>query len=304
MTMMTMMTLMTQQRRQPSRLTRRAAVALLLLLPAPATPGTPPPTDAPAAAPQASAPAGPPPVGAPGPWDVRLGARETGFHTRGSSLTRGRAHNLRRAAALLDGTVIPAGGELGYNRLLGPRTLRRGWRKAKAFLGGEVVEEPSGGICQVSSTLHAAALEAGLVATSQRPHSRVVPYIEPGLDATVSWRAPDLVLFNPHPFPVRVVAVEPEPGRLRVEVLGKARLWDVAVRLVELERYSGATVRRPRPDRPLGWRRVAEPGSPRVVVVREVVRRALGTGGVTVDARVLSYEPSDRVLEVGTAGVP
>lgn len=299
-----MMMMMTQRRRQPSRLTRRASVALLLLLPAPAVPAPPPPPPTDVPAPQASAPAASPPVGAPGPWDVRLGARETGFRTRGSSLTQGRAHNLRRAAALLDGVVIPAGGELGYNRLLGPRTLRRGWRKAKAFLGGEVVEEPGGGICQVSSTLHAAALEAGLVARAARPHSRVVPYIEPGLDATVSWRAPDLVLFNPHPFPVRVSASEPEPGRLRVEVLGKSRLWDVSVRLVELERYSGATVRRPRPDRPLGWRRVAEPGSPHVVVVREVVRRALGTGGVEVESRVLSYEPSNRVLEVGTGTGP
>jgi vancomycin resistance protein YoaR len=240
----------------------------------------------------------PPP---PEPWAVSLGARETQFRYRGGRLTRGRAHNLRRAAGLLDGTVIPAGGELGYNRLLGPRTLDRGWRTAKAFLRGEVVEQPGGGICQVSSTLHAAALSAGLVATSQRAHSRAVPYIEPGLDATVSWERPDLVLFNPHPFPVRVVATEPEPGLLRVEVLGKARLWDVRVTLVELEREDPPVSFRKRPDRPLGWQRVAEPGGPALTVSRAVERRVRGTGALSREEAEVSYDPSERVIELGVA---
>lgn len=275
----------------------RTLLALLVLLPA-ATAGTPPPSppiQEPSAGPE------PPPAAAPWePWAVELGAHETRFRFGGSSLNRGRAHNLRRATGLLDGVVIPAGGELGYNGLLGPRTLRRGWRKAKAFLHGEVVEEPGGGICQVSSTLHAAALEAGLVALSQRPHSRAVPYIDPGLDATVSWRRPDLVLSNPHPFPVRVRALELEPGLLRVEVLGKARLWDVEVGLRTVESSGPRVVTLERPDRPVGWARVAEPGSPRLVVERSIVRRARGTGALSTEHATLHYEAAERVLERGT----
>jgi vancomycin resistance protein YoaR len=291
----------------------RTLLALLILLPAGGASAPPPPTaSAASSAPRSeiptviSAPAPPevePPIqpAPPEPWAVELGARETRFRHGGGRLNRGRSHNLRRAMSELDGTVIPAGGELSYNRLLGPRTIQRGWRTAKAFLYGEVVEQPGGGICQVSSTLHAAALEAGLVARSSRPHSRVVPYITPGLDATVSWERPDLVLHNPHPFPVRILAEEPTPGRLRVTVLGKERLWEVRIRLRTVEGEAPDVLFRKRADRPRGWERVAEEGGPELTVQRSISRRALGTGETSTEEAELRYDPTDRVVEIGTA---
>jgi vancomycin resistance protein YoaR len=42
-----------------------------------------------------------------------------------------------------------------------------------------------GGLCQVTSTLYNAALYAGLEITARTPHYSQLPYIRPGMDATV-----------------------------------------------------------------------------------------------------------------------
>ena len=42
-----------------------------------------------------------------------------------------------------------------------------------------------GGLCQVTSTLYNAALYAGLDIVERNPHATQLPYIRPGMDATV-----------------------------------------------------------------------------------------------------------------------
>ena len=49
--------------------------------------------------------------------------------------------------------------------------------------GTETAE--GGGLCQVTSTLYNAVLYAGLPVVERQPHDSVLPYIRPGMDATV-----------------------------------------------------------------------------------------------------------------------
>lgn len=69
---------------------------------------------------------------------VVLGEYETRFHYRGADIIRNRAHNIRKAIGILDGTILRPDETLSYNSLLGQRTGRRGWRQAKTILDGEI----------------------------------------------------------------------------------------------------------------------------------------------------------------------
>jgi vancomycin resistance protein YoaR len=60
---------------------------------------------------------------------------------------------------------------------------------SKVIVGGVEVDA-DGGLCQVTSTLYNAANFAGLDVTERSPHSAQLPYIRPGMDATVWWGSP------------------------------------------------------------------------------------------------------------------
>lgn len=85
--------------------------------------------------------------------------------------------------------------------------MEKGYQRAKVIVRGEVSEGIGGGICQISSTLFNAADRAGLQIVQRYSHSRSVPYVPPGRDATVSWYGPDFVFQNKYEYPVLIRAV-------------------------------------------------------------------------------------------------
>ena len=121
-----------------------------------------------------------------------------------------RTANIRLAAAALDGAVLEPGQVLSFNRLVGPRTVDRGYQSAPVFLRGQRDEQLGGGICQVASTMFVAALLSGLSSPVRHKHTFVVDYVPLAWDATIAWRVKDLVLRNDLDQPVR----------MRIEVLG------------------------------------------------------------------------------------
>lgn len=131
-----------------------------------------------------------------------------------------RGTNIAVAAGRLDGIVLAPDELVSFNDAVGARTEDNGFRPAPEIYKGEMVQGIGGGTCQVSSTLHAAALHAGLDIVERYPHSRPSEYIALGLDSTVSWPTVDLKLRNPWPFPV-VVHTIVERGTLRVQLLGQ-----------------------------------------------------------------------------------
>ncbi len=64
------------------------------------------------------------------------------------------------------------------------------YNDSKVIVGGRETEADGGGLCQVTSTLYNAANFAGLDVVERTPHSAQLPYIRPGMDATVWWGGP------------------------------------------------------------------------------------------------------------------
>jgi vancomycin resistance protein YoaR len=153
---------------------------------------------------------------APDAFPVVLASYTTEYPESGQNA--GRAWNIALATRHLDGVVLAPGETLSFNDRVGPRGLGEGFRRAPELLDGDRVEGIGGGVCQVASTLYAAALDAGMVILARAPHSRPATYTPPGRDATVSYEsAIDLKLTNDLPFPVRVAA-HAAAGRLTCEL--------------------------------------------------------------------------------------
>lgn len=130
-----------------------------------------------------------------------------------------RINNVKLAAKHIDGVILEPGDSFSYNGTVGQRTKANGFLEAGAYANGQVVQEVGGGICQVSSTLYYCTLISNLKITARTNHYFTVGYIEPGMDATVSWGAPDFQFQNNRAFPIKIRAYVSN-GSLTVEIWG------------------------------------------------------------------------------------
>lgn len=119
---------------------------------------------------------------------------------KGSSANR--CNNIAVAAGNINHMMILPGQEVSINAAFKPRNSANGYKSAGAYSGGKVIEAIGGGICQVSSTVYNAAMNAGLTITERHAHSMPVHYLPLGMDATISSGSKDLKFRNDYAFPV------------------------------------------------------------------------------------------------------
>lgn len=112
--------------------------------------------------------------------------------------------NIMIACGKLDGAIIPPGGTISFNEIVGEGSAKNGFAPGRVMYRDHVVLEPGGGLCQVSSTIYNALLMAGCVILERHRHSRPVAYVPLGLDATIKYGKKDLRLKNPHAVPIRL----------------------------------------------------------------------------------------------------
>ena len=118
-----------------------------------------------------------------------------------------RLNNITLAAQSINGYVLEPGEEFSFNRIVGRRTVERGYKVAPAINGGQFVPAVGGGICQVSSTLYSAIMDSDLRVTQRRAHSQPISYLPRGRDATVAWGSIDFRFVNNTEQPLRIDAV-------------------------------------------------------------------------------------------------
>lgn len=128
-----------------------------------------------------------------------------------------RAVNVELAASRINGLTLKPGDTFSYSSSVGTRTLENGYVVAPSFAGGKVVTSVGGGICQVSSTLYAAMLLAGIPATQHYLHSLPVNYVPRGLDAAIVEGYKDLKFKNNFAYPI-VLHATAKDGTLTVSI--------------------------------------------------------------------------------------
>lgn len=228
-------------------------------------------------------------------FDSVLGFFETRY-TRGQKYAD-REFNLHLAASRLDGTVLMPGEEFDFNARVGPRDEAHGYRVAKVIAEGELVDGIGGGTCQISGTLYAAALLAGLEIVERYRHSRPSAYIKLGLDATVSY--PDITFRfkNPFDFPV-VLHEKVSGGVVRAEILGPERKLTVSYfrRIDEILPFE--EMERESPKLPAGKKVVVQRGIPGF---RATASRVVRDGAYAERTKWSErYPPTTQIVAVGT----
>lgn len=111
-----------------------------------------------------------------------------------------RITNVALTASRINDTLIKPGEEFSFNKALGDVSAATGFKPAYVISGGKTVLGDGGGVCQVSTTMFRALLNAGLPITKRKAHSYRVSYYElnakPGIDATVYSGDVDLRFIN------------------------------------------------------------------------------------------------------------
>ncbi|TSC92272.1 MAG: hypothetical protein CEN91_503 [Candidatus Berkelbacteria bacterium Licking1014_85] len=126
-----------------------------------------------------------------------IGTAETSF----AKSPANRISNLETGAKYLNGQLIKPDEQLSAVKALGSISTENGYLPELVIKDNRTIPEIGGGLCQVSTTLFRAALNAGLPIIERTNHSFRVSYYEPpvGLDATIYIPKPDLVIKNDTP---------------------------------------------------------------------------------------------------------
>ncbi len=213
-----------------------------------------------------------------------------------------RTGNVLLAGDAVNGTVLEPGEEFSFNQATGERTKARGYGDAPTISGGQLVDAPGGGVCQVSTTIYNAALLAGLEIVERHSHTWPLTYADPGRDATVDWGSKkDLRIRNNLDKPVYLLfTVDNAKSLITVEFYG---LPGVETITVVAEDFETITPQKPikysNPGKPIGWTKTITPARNgcrvkiyRVFTSGEEVRREL----VSKDY----YPPQRGEIEIGT----
>ncbi len=129
------------------------------------------------------------------------------FTTSYKSSASGRAKNVENGASKINGSILYPGDEFSVYEAVNPFTKENGYELAGAYLNGETVDSIGGGICQVSTTLYNAVLNAELQIVQRYNHSMIVTYVEPAADAAIAGTYKDLKFKNNYDFPIYIEGV-------------------------------------------------------------------------------------------------
>lgn len=141
------------------------------------------------------------------------------FQTIYDASNYNRSTNITLASKKVNGTIVMPGEEFSFNKVVGKRTLEAGFKEGTAYVGGKVVPDVGGGICQLSSTLYNTALLANLEIVERSNHIFETSYVAASRDATVYWGTLDFVFKNNRSYPIKIVA-ESSNGVCKVSIYG------------------------------------------------------------------------------------
>ena len=158
--------------------------------------------------------------------------RASAYTSISTTSTEERNNNIRRSFQLISGKVLQPGETFSFNDTVGERTEKNGFYPAIEYANGEHVMGIGGGVCQASSTVYIAAVQAGLQIIKREPHSDQVNYTDYGKDATVYWqygRKIDLQFKNNTDGPIYMVAAVQSDPNNRKRLIAKVSLYGMSL---------------------------------------------------------------------------
>ena len=205
------------------------------------------------------------------------------FSTKYDASNKNRSKNLELSASKINGLVLMPGEEFSYNKVVGKRTVEAGYKDAKIYSNGQVVDGLGGGICQISSTLYNAVLMADLEITERRNHYFKTSYVAAGRDATVVWGSIDFKFKNTRTYPIKFEAkVSNGIAEFKIHGIKEEKEYDIKILPVVTQTIPYGTQEIIDPTMAPGTSKVTQGGSSGCRVTTYIEKR--------LDGKVVSKE--------------
>ncbi len=133
---------------------------------------------------------------------------------------KNRLNNVHLAASKINGVIINPNDTFKYLTYVEPITVEGGYKSANVYANGKILKDIGGGVCQVSSALYSAVLNANLEIVKRYAHSLTVGYVPYGQDATVASGEIDFRFKNNTNEPVKIIASSDNVG-VYITLMGK-----------------------------------------------------------------------------------
>ena len=225
------------------------------------------------------------------------------FTTEYSPSNAPRVNNIHVLSDALNGTLIAPGEVFSFNGTIGQRTAAKGYQEANAIVGGKLVPQLGGGICQVGTTIFNTVFFSGLPVVERRNHSQYISSYPKGRDATVSWGGPDFKFKNDTDHWI-LVATSYSNSSVTISLYGTDPGYEVTYKTGDWTEVIAPPVREVKDATlPAGTKVIDERGvSGRTIVVTRTVTK--GGSVVRTDTFKSVYRPVEEVVRVGTKPVP
>lgn len=149
-----------------------------------------------------------------------------GFTTVFEGFTPEEHENIDLAAKTINGTVLQPGEVFSQNETAGPYTEEKGYKEGIGYVGGELVKDFGGGVCNVSTTLYNTAIASNLEIVERHNHSMPVSYVPYGQDAAVAYGYKDFQFKNNTENPI-LIWTELIDNRLYMGFYGKEQAPEI-----------------------------------------------------------------------------
>lgn len=147
-----------------------------------------------------------------------LGSATTAYKSSSAS----RVANIKNGTRLINGITLYPGEEFSMFDYVLPFTSGNGYEMAGSYLNGMVVDSLGGGICQVSTTLYNALLNAELDITERYNHSMTVSYVPVSADAAIAESAnKDFKFVNNTDYPIYIEGYTSDQKTITFNIYGK-----------------------------------------------------------------------------------
>ena len=153
------------------------------------------------------------------------------FTTTYGSSEKNRKFNIALGAEKLNQKVIQPGEEVSFNDVMDQITKEAGFKVSGVIKNGSFDRGVGGGICQVSTTLYNALLQADVTIVERHNHSRPIGYVKNGTDAAVATGHKNLVFKNDYQHPLYIKS-QADGEKLTFQVLGHGADKDYEIEIL------------------------------------------------------------------------
>ncbi|MBQ9658307.1 MAG: VanW family protein [Clostridia bacterium] len=227
------------------------------------------------------------------------------FTSRYDVSNKNRSNNVELASKKINGVILLPGETFSYNQTVGKRTIAAGFKEASIYTSSGIENGVGGGICQVSSTLYNAVLEANLEIVERKNHSYYISYIPLGKDATVSYGSVDFKFKNSRSYPIKIVASS-QNGVCSVSIYGlnEETEYNVSIQAQQIQVIPFQTTYVNDSSLASGKSVVKQNG---MNGYKYETYKVVSLNGNVISKKLISsdtYKPLNKVVNVGTGSAP